>query len=536
MGQLKKLRQLPWIFAAVIVIGLVVIVFLPRTTKTKYDSKANEALLNKTHKSFTPVAYSSNKSYKDRVFYEIFVASFNDSNGDGGGDLKGVEQKLDYLQSLGVSGIWLMPVNESPSYHGYDVSDYYDVRKKYGSLEDLYSLINEAHKRDIAVVMDLVVNHTSDQNPWFVEALNNPTSKYRDYYSWTKDQSNLEKFSTINTRAWHAKSKDNIYYGVFGDDMPDLNFDNTEVRDEVKKIAKYYLDMGIDGFRLDAAKHIYDGELDKNLQWWKEFSSYVKSVNKNTILVGEVSDKTDVVSNYLTSLDSCFNFDLGTDILNAVKDNNFKYLASSYSSMQTIAQSKNKDYLDSTFLTNHDMNRVMSTLGSVEKCKTAASILFTLPGTPYVYYGEETGMTGVKPDERIREPFIWDDKDKSKNTSWTTVSNDNKKIAVRLEDKDKNSLLNFYRTFIKLRNDNPTLRYGNFEPINTSNPDVLAFNRKYNSETLSVFINGNKAEQSVNISDIKGKVLYSSENLSGELDTNGTLKLKKCEILIIKNN
>ncbi|GKU26650.1 alpha-amylase family glycosyl hydrolase [Clostridium folliculivorans] len=523
-----------YIFAA-IVIGLIVFLFLPRSTKTKYDKEANEKLLNATHKSYTQVSYPTNKSYKDRTFYEIFVASFNDSNGDGLGDLKGVEQKLDYLKDLGISGIWLMPINESPSYHGYDVSDYYNVRKKYGTMDDLYSLINEAHKRDIAVYMDLVINHTSTKNPWFMESLNNKDSKYRDYYLWTQYSNKLNEYSSINTMPWRVASKDNIYYGIFAEDMPDLNYDNPDVRKEVKDIAKYYLDMGMDGFRLDAARHIYDGELDKNLKWWKEFNSYVKSVNKNALLVGEVWDKTEVVSDYLTALDSCFNFDLSTDIVNSVKDNNFKDLASSYFSMQSVAQSKNKDYLDSTFLGNHDMNRIMSTLGSVDKCKTAAAILLTLPGTPYIYYGEETGMTGVKPDEKIREPFIWDNKDKSKNTSWTAVSNDNKSIAVKLEEKNKDSLLNFYKGLIKLRNDNPTLRYGSFEALNTGNSKVFTFTRSYKDENISVFINGNDEDQTISLSPIKGEILYSSQGSSGNVDISKELKLKKGEILIIKN-
>lgn len=516
-----------------LIISFIVIVSLTQHPKDSYDSAANAQLLNATYKTYIPIKYETDKGYKDRVFYEIFVRSFNDSNHDSVGDLKGITQKLDYLKELGVSGIWLMPINESPTYHGYDVANYYKIQKDYGTMDDFYELINEAHKRDIEIVMDLVINHTSTSNPWFSEALNNKTSKYRDYYIWSDSGKNPPNPSTLHSNPWRY-SKSGKYYALFDTGMPDLNYDNPEVRSEIKNVAKYYLDMGVDGFRLDAARHIYDGEPDKNFQWWKEFNDYVKGINKNAVLVGEVWDKAPVVGDYLTSLDSAFNFDLSTAILDAVKGGNINSLGGTVNDITSIYQSKNKNYLDSIFLTNHDMNRVMSTLNSTEKCKTAAAILMTLPGTPYIYYGEETGMTGVKPDDRIREPFIWDNKDVSKNCSWEFTNNKKDAVAVNIQNQDSNSLLNFYKTFINLRNTNKALARGTFEVINQNDSNILAFKRSCETEEVYVLINTGSSSGNIRMPDMNAEILYSSDGGRGELSISGSLEIKKNQMLVIK--
>lgn len=230
------------------------------------------------------------KTYDGRVFYEIFVRSFNDSNGDGIGDLKGVTEKLDYLKGLGVKGIWLMPINASSSYHGYDVDDYYSINKDYGTMEDFEELIKEAHKRDIKVIMDMVLNHTSVNNKWFESARQSEDSPYRDYYIWSNDMSLKTKVSSMNTKCWSQNGdKQELYYSVFWSGMPDLNYDNDKVFDEVKKITKYYLnDVKVDGFRLDAAKWVYDDDLDKNVKFWNKYSKYVKSVKKDAIIVANM--------------------------------------------------------------------------------------------------------------------------------------------------------------------------------------------------------------------------------------------------------
>lgn len=518
-----------------LMLAFVAFVSLTQKTNDSYDSAANMALINANYTSYTAEEYKTDKSYKDRVFYEIFVRSFNDSNKDSIGDLKGITSKLDYLKSLGISGIWLMPINESSTYHGYDVTNYYKINPDYGTMEDFHELVNEAHKRDIAVVMDLVINHSSSKNPWFLEAVNNKESKYRNYYTWSDSESGkaVKSPTSIGSYPWR-NSKSGKYYALFDQIMPDLNYDNDDVRAEVKKIAKYYLELGVDGFRLDAARHVYDGELAKNLQWWTEFNDYVKSVNKNALLIGEVWDESTVVADYLTSLDTSFNFDLSTAILTSVNHGNLNSLGTIINDIHKVYEAKNKNYLDSTFLSNHDQNRVMSTLKNIDKCKTAAAILLTLPGTPYIYYGEETGLPGAKPDENIREPFIWDNKDSSKNCSWKMPSSKKDVVAVNVQEQDPNSLLNFYKTFINLRTSNPVLTQGSFEVLQQSDKNIFAFKRALENEEIYVFINGSSDTKNASAPSINAEVLYSSSGNTGDMSINGGIELKGSGILVVK--
>lgn len=521
------------IIAGTVMLLFIIFVSLTQKVPSSYDSETNKALLNATYKSYTPAAYETTKTYKDRVFYEIFVRAFNDSNGDTIGDLKGVTAKLDYLKELGVSGIWLMPINESPSYHGYDVSNYYKIQEEYGTMDDFYELINEAHKRDIAIVMDLVANHSSRKHPWFLEAMNNKDSKYRNYYTWSESSTSNRKPSTLGSYPWY-NSRGGEYYGVFTNDMPDLNYDNPDVREEMKRIAKYYIDMGVDGFRLDAARHIFDGELDKNLQWWREFNDYVKSISANVCLVGEVWDTSKVTADYLTSLDTVFNFDLSTAILDSTRTGDFTKLRRVMPEIYNNYEAKNKNYLDSIFLSNHDTNRVANSLTTREKYKQAAALLLTLPGTPYIYYGEETGMTGAKPDENIREPFIWDNEDKSKNSAWRHSNNKKDIVAVNVQEKDPNSLLNFYKALISIRNSNKALSQGSFDILQTKDSKVFAFKRVYENDEIYVFINGDTTDKTISLSSMEAQVLYSSEVTDSNLSISGKLELKGSQILVVK--
>ena len=478
--------------------------------------------------------FAQKDTYEGRVFYEIFVRSFSDSNGDGIGDLKGITNKLDYLKSLGIKGIWLTPINSSNSYHGYDVTDYYSINKDFGSIEDYKKLIKEAHKRDIKVIMDLVLNHTSKEHSWFKEALKDKNSKYRDYYIFSKDMTKLQETSSMGTSPW-TKEGDECYYSLFSDDMPDLNYDNINVRNEAKNIAKFYLNMGVDGFRLDAAKWIYE-DTNKNILWWKEFEDYVKSINKRSFIVGEVWCDEEERRKYENSLDSTFNFTLADNIVKSISDNNMASLSSAIGISYSSYRSANKKFIDSPFLTNHDMDRVMSKLNSTYKCKIGAAVLFTLPGTPFVYYGEETGMGGVKPDNNIRQPFTWDNKNKSKNTSWEMLdtSNDIDKVAVNVQDINKNSLLNFYRQLINIRNSSMALSYGNLEIVNASSSNVLSYVRTYEKEKVYLFVNNSKKESTEKIGSGFFNVLYSNKRGTGYMLLTGKIKLKPNEIIIIK--
>ncbi|WP_160672806.1 alpha-amylase family glycosyl hydrolase [Clostridium sp. C8-1-8] len=479
------------------------------------------------------VAQKDQQIYDGRTFYEIFVRSFNDSNGDGIGDLNGVTEKLDYLKDLGINGIWLMPINDSPSYHGYDVTDYYKINPQYGTMEDLKKLLEEAHKRNIKVSMDMVINHTSTENKWFKEARVDKNSKYRDYYIWSNDSSVEDVISKMNTKTWTKNDVLNdYYYSIFSESMPDLNYDNKEVRQEVKNIAKYYIDMGLDGFRLDAAKWIYEDD-SKNIQWWKEYSSYCKSLNKNFILTGEVWDNLYAIAPYQEALDSTFNFPLADSINKGLSSQSIEDLPSEIKDNYSILKDKNKNFVPAPFLSNHDQNRVMSNLGDVEKAKMAAAMYLTLPGTPYIYYGEETGMTGTKPDEHIREPFIWDNKDTSKNTKWMDSTNDIDKIALNVQKEDKNSIYNFYKKLLELRNNYKALRLGEVDKVETNDSGVLNMKRTYDKDSIYVIVNSTSADCKIPLEKGKYEVLLDNKE-NKKVKSNGSLEVKAGEILIIK--
>ncbi|HKJ40139.1 MAG TPA: alpha-amylase family glycosyl hydrolase, partial [Anaerolineales bacterium] len=339
--------------------------------------------------------------WQEAVFYEIFVRSFYDTDADGIGDFNGVTQKLDYLESLGVNAIWLMPINPSPSYHGYDVINYYAVNTEYGTMDDFKHLLDEAHKRDIRIIIDLVLNHTASGHPFFQEANSKPDSNYRDWYVWSDtDQGNL----------WY-EGNGGYYFGLFWSGMPDLNYRNPDVTAQMYAVTRYWLeDIGVDGFRLDAAKHlIEEGDVTENTQathdWFKDFYKFYKSSDPDAYTVGEVFGAgAFIATTYEDQFDHIFNFELASGIINSVNGESNTGINSAWKF--TLNDIEDGGY--ATFLTNHDQNRVMSVLnGNDEKAKLASFMLLTSPGTPFIYYGEEIGMQGRKPDEDIRLPMQW---------------------------------------------------------------------------------------------------------------------------------
>jgi alpha-amylase len=426
----------------------------------------------------------------DGVFYEIFVRSFSDSNGDGIGDLKGVTNKLDYLQDLGIKGIWLMPIMPSPSYHGYDVTDYYNVNQQYGTLEDMSKLTDEAHKRGIKVIIDLVVNHSSSEHPWFIDSAKGKDSKYRDWYTWAEDKKmETSEAGAWGQNAWHRKG-DSTYLGIFWEGMPDLNLDNPEVRKEFVRIGQFWLNQGVDGFRLDAAKHVYEDfkssvnnpeVANKNQVWWQEFRKGMDEVNKDAYIIGEVWDTPAVVGPYLDhALNSGFNFDLAKQFISTARAERATTLASTLrKTYEYFSKQSQGAFVDAPFLTNHDQNRVMSELqGNVDHAKMAASLLLTMPGNPYIYYGEEIGMQGKKPDERIREPLLWTADGKADGqTGWELSLYQEGLLSIEEQLDDPNSLLNHYKKMIAWRNQESILGDGGIAPFQIANDGVLGFLR-----------------------------------------------------------
>jgi glycosidase len=446
----------------------------------------------------TPDPYTGAEGFpwwNDTVFYEIFVRSFRDSDGDGIGDFNGITEKLDYLEALGVKGIWLMPINPSPSYHGYDVTDYYAVNPDYGTMDDFKRLLDEAHQRGIKIIIDLVLNHTSAKHPWFQSALT-PGSEYRDWYVWSEtDPGTLGPWGA---KAWYRASSGQYYYAIFWDQMPDLNYNNPAVREEAKKIASFWLnDVGIDGFRLDAVRYLSENEAlqdsASNHAYLEEWSASFRESNPQAFTVGEAWTDNANVKKYTNTnreLSSAFNFDLSAAMLKALNE-------SSNTTLRFVLQTTLRDFPEqdnSNFITNHDMARVMSQLSTdkKQKAKVLAGILLTAPGIPFLYYGEEIGMSGTKPDELIRTPMQWDNTPGAGftgGTPWEPVNSDFAFVNVANQTGDSTSLLERYRALIQLRNAHPALRVGKTYVAESNSNKIISYLRAGQSETLLVVIN-----------------------------------------------
>ena len=388
-----------------------------------------------------------------------------------------------------------MPIFPSPSYHGYDVTDYYGINPQYGTMDDFKRLLEEAHKRGIRVIIDMVLNHTSDQHPWFKDAKKNVDSPYRNWYVWSDTDPGYK--GPWGEKVWYP-TLHGYYYGIFESFMPDLNYNNPEVTAEMTKIFSFWLkDVGVDGFRLDAAKHlIEEGANQANTQsthtWYQKFYPAYKEINPNAMTVGEVSgDGVSISSRYVTNneFDLIFNFQLASAFINSIQTHNAH-------TVETLIKATDKfipDLQYSPFLTNHDQNRVMSQLGNdVNKAKAAAALLLTTPGTPFIYYGEEIGMLGMKPDENIRRPMQWNsEKDAGFTTGkpWQLLDTNYKEVNVEMQINDPNSLLNFYHELIDIRNLHSALRTGNYFEVKSNNPGIYAALRMDENETVLVVIN-----------------------------------------------
>jgi glycosidase len=416
------------------------------------------------------------------VWYEIFVRAWYDTDGDGIGDLNGVTAKLDYLQRLGIDGIWLMPINPSPSYHGYDITDYRAINPQYGTDADFRHLLDEAHKRGIRVIMDLVVNHTSDRHPWFVAA-RDPHDTHHTWYSWASPATDLHAASATGGPAWHALGRQH-YLGIFTGEMPDLNFDTPAVRAAVTDIGRYWLAQGVDGFRLDAARHIYEdfaASVDeparqrRNLAWWRAFRDAMATVRPDVYLVGEVTrDEPSQLAPGFGSLDAVFDFPLATQLIEAARSKRGEGLGRLLARIATAIPAGR----DAPFLSNHDQERVMSQLaGNAQHMRMAAAMLLTLPGEPFLYYGEELGMRGAKPDPDLREPMRWHRTADARGESrWKRFSaGDGPDVSVDAQQDDAHSLLAWYRMLIDWRRQWPVLREGALGVPKLSNPHLAGW-------------------------------------------------------------
>ena len=435
--------------------------------------------------------------------YEVFVRSFNDSDGDGIGDLNGLTAKLDYIhdgnprsrRDLGARCIWLMPIAESPSYHGYDVADYYRVERDYGTNDDFKRLVAAAHERGIRILVDMVLNHASNEHPFFQAALRDTTSPYRGWFRWSATKpTELNPWGQSN---WHKSPvRDEWYYGFFGDHMPDLNYTNPAVLAEAKKVARYWLvGMGADGFRLDAIPYLVEenGRINHTPGTHavlRDYAAYVRSVKPDAFTVGEVSDSTrELLSYYPDQLDSYFGFEVADSIIAAVRTGSAKGVLPPALRLQREVPPGRW----SPFASNHDRQRPGTDFGGdMAKARLAGLLALTMPGVPFVYYGEEIGMIGAKPDERLRTPMQWSRAHGAgftRGTPWERLQDDSLTTTVAAQDRDPASTLNLYRRLIHVRAENAALANGRLVPLTASNDAVAAYVRRDGDRAVLVVAN-----------------------------------------------
>lgn len=487
-----------------------------------------------------------------RNYYEIFVYSFYDSDGDGIGDLNGVTQKLDYIQDMGFNGIWLMPVFQSTTYHKYDITDYMQIDSEYGSTEDMQNLIEECHKRGIRIILDFVMNHTSSQHLWFTQACeyleqlpqgaepDEQECPYVGYYHFANEQK--QDYYQVKNTDWY-------YEGVFWSEMPDLNLENEQLRAELEQIASYWIGMGIDGFRMDAAMHFEENDATTNTEILNWLYEYCLSQNPDFYMVSEVwANEATVADYYASGTPSMFNFDLADKEGKLIKAARGTYkaanLVQSMLKYQTDFAAKNPDYIDAPFITNHDMGRVANALrNDPDDLKMAGGLLMTLSGNPFVYYGEEIGMSsaGTK-DENKRLPFIWSDTDTAGMTKGPKDADagiTSSFAGIEEQQADLDSILNYYKRALRLRNENPELARGTIEAVETlCDGHQAVITKTWEDSTIAVVYNTSDEAIEVNLagSAIDSMAIRGYLTLHGEaiILENGVLTMPAQSICIMK--
>ena len=466
-----------------------------------------------------------------RTFYEIFVYSFCDSNDDGIGDLQGVTAKLDYLQELGINGIWFMPIHPSQSYHKYDVRDYYDIDPQYGTLADFDALMAECQKRDIHVITDLVLNHTGDDHEWFLTACdylrglpagaepNAEECKYVDYYYFFPEAG--ANRHAISGSSWY-------YEGMFSPDMPDLNLANENVRSDIRDIMKFWIDKGVSGFRLDAAKEFYSGSIDKNVEVLNWIQTTATELKTDCYLVAEVWENFGTIKQYYESgITSIFNFAFGNSdgkITKVLQGAGNESVVSTYATAlqkaDTAYRASNPDYIDAPFLSNHDVGRIFGFAGRDEnKMKMAAAMNLFMSGSAFIYYGEEIGMPGAGNDPSKRAPFYWNaarDNGTTNPPPECELPEEYPLGSLQEQRGDEDSLYNYYRQAIAIRNHLPQMARGIPTAETALNTGcVSAFRKTWQTESCIVLMNISGEKTEVDLST------YADWQLAASLSADG---------------
>jgi oligo-1,6-glucosidase len=499
------------------------------------------------------------KWWKEAVVYQIYPRSFKDDNGDGIGDLKGIISKLDYIKSLGVDVVWLNPIYSSPNDdNGYDISDYRNIMKDFGTMADFDTLLSGMHKRNIKLVMDLVVNHTSDEHLWFQQSRSARSNPYRNYYHWWNAERGKPtprwSFFDVNSDAWRYDSPTNAYYlHYFSRKQPDLNWENPAVRKEVNDIMKFWLDRGIDGFRMDAFQFVakdttwpvfppgYEKQINKYYGMGPHLHDYLQEMNREvfskydmmTVAEGAGStlqDAHDLVDPERHELNMAYSFE-GIDLGHGSPDYSLLEFKKIYSKWDSAFEEKG--WL-SIFLANHDQPRMVSHWGNdspefrVVSSKMLTTFIMTMRGTPYYYNGDEIGMKNIGFDkiadyrdigtinkyketinkggdpkaflegakhtsrDNSRTPFQWDSSANAgftTGTPWIKVNPDHATINAAAQEEDPHSILNYFRQIVRLRKDNLVLVYGKYTLVDKDNRDVYAYIREGYGKKMLILLN-----------------------------------------------
>ena len=444
-----------------------------------------------------------------RSFYQIFVGSFSDSNNDGIGDLRGIINRFDYLNdgnmnsdtSLGIQGIWLSPIFTSPTYHKYDTTDYYEIDWRFGTEEDLKELIELCHSRNVKIILDLVINHTSSSHPWFQEfktaRMNgDETNPYYDYYSCATE---AEKVGGVTYQK--IAGVDCSYECNFSSGMPELNFDNEEVRQAVVDVAKYYLDLGMDGFRFDAVKYIYYGDTPRNVDFWKWYMGELTAMKPDIYCVGECWSGENEILEYYPAM-NCFNFASSQAegvFASAAKGFSLSKYTNYVVSFQKKVLEQNPEVMVMSFLSNHDMDRIAGAFILDNNMRMAANLYLLSPGSPMIYYGEEIGLRGSRgsamTDANRRLAMLWGDGDLIRDPEGSTYPDDKQISSTVAEQmKDKDSLFRYYCRLLTIRHNHPAIARGIYTALNTGEKNFGGFSIDYEGKTtLLLHNNGSEA-------------------------------------------
>ena len=466
-----------------------------------------------------------------RTYYEVFVYSFCDSDGDGIGDIPGLVSKLDYLQNLGISGLWLMPIHPSSSYHKYNVEDYYAIDPAYGTLEDFETLIAECEKRDIHVIIDLVLNHTASEHPWFKEAVsylqnlpagaepNVEECKYLDYYFFSRE---------AGAGARPVEGTEWFYEGMFDFTMPDVNFASEELWEEYRQIMEFWIGKGVAGFRLDAAKEFYSGNAAKNIEVLNRIQQTATSIKPDCYLVAEVWENFGQISEYYKSgITSIFNFAFGNvdgKITNVIRAAGNPGTVATYATALEKADkaylASNPDYIDAPFLSNHDVGRIAGFANRDPlKIKMAGAMNVLMSGSCFIYYGEELGIPGSGNDPSKRAPMLWNEARDNGTTNpppECELPAEYPLGSLEIQEKDDLSVYNYYRQAIALRNALPVISHGRTTCETALNIGCVSAQRKtWNEEECIILMNINPEAATADLS------AYADWTLAATLSADG---------------